>query len=416
MKQALITKTDGSCFILGKHYEGLPIIHDENGKIYDEQTNYLRYLAVHRGQAAGTVYEVAKGLKEHLNVMFAQGKEWRETSHDILLQWRNWYIGDRRDQRYKRIINNKLSFIYQFLIWAEKNSFCSGVIGPFHVDDRKAYPVVIDIASADRSGFAMEYRFPLKYRTLRDIDSRNASAEEIDNLFVELANESDQNLAQRNILIGNWAEGPGLRLHEILALNITQLPSIERAQEALRQFSMMSMMLTVTKGGKQRVAILRPKLVIDTWNYINGARCIVARNKEVNSWDGSKVFISHRSGAALKPNTITKIFSEKQKILGITNASIHHLRSVAITNFVRLLFQQSKEMGNEHPDLAGILLRAKEFAGHSNESTTMKYIRLEQSRSLNFFNKEREIESNKLQFKKDEEREFRRAASKKLLN
>ncbi len=73
-------------------------------------------------------------------------------------------------------------------------------------------------------------------------------------------------------------------------------------------------------------------------------------------------------------------------------------------------------MGNEHPDLAGILLRAKEFAGHSNESTTMKYIRLEQSRSLNFFNKEREIESNKLQFKKDEEREFRRAASKKLFN
>lgn len=88
---------------------------------------------------------------------------------------------------------------------------------------------------------------------------------------------------------------------------------------------------------------------------------------------------------------------------------------MAITNYVRALFEVAKRNGQSNPDTDGILLKAQEFAGHASSESTMGYIRLEKSRDLNIQNKEDEMRRNREQFARDEELAQLRKAPK-LLN
>lgn len=413
MGEVSILLTDENCIINGRKYEGLPILINQDGNIYEEQTDYLRYLAVDCGRSVNTVLSIAKTLKMHLDLMHAQEMGWKDTNHHVLLAWRNWYVGDKNQQKSKRTINHKLLAIYLFLIWAQRNNLCHKIVGPFFVQDRETYPLPVTIKTTGQDGVALKINYPLLYKTIRESDSRNASPDEINKLFIELGNEKDKSLAARNVLIANWAEGPGCRVAEVLALTISQLPTLEEAKQAITNGELLDILLTFTKGGKRRRIIVKPRLVIDTWSYINGYRQTIL--KEKNIVEPGYIFISHRSGKQIKTNTISRKFSQLQRKLGIKKASIHRLRSVAITNYVRALFEVAKRNGQSNPDTDGILLKAQEFAGHASSESTMGYIRLEKSRDLNIQNKEDEMRRNREQFARDEELAQLRKAPK-LLN
>lgn len=401
MQEVSILLTDERCVINDRVYEGLPILIDQEGNIYEEQTDYIRYLAVDCGRSMNTVLQTSKALKVHLELMHAQGSTWKDTDHHVLLNWRNWYVGNANEQKSKRAINGKLSVIYKFLIWAQRNNLCHDVVGPFSVQDRKIYPLPVNLKTVSRDGISLKIDYPLLYKTIRDSDSRNASPDDVNRLFIELNKEKDPRDAVRNILIANWAEGPGCRVSEVLAITVDQLPTLEIAREAASNGELMDILLTKTKGGKRRRILVKPRLVIDTWGYINDIRDEIVKKKDTQ--DTAEIFISHRSGKPLKANTISKKFSQVQKKLGIKKASIHRLRSIAITNHVRNLFEIAKANGQLNPSVDGILLKAQEFAGHNCAASTLGYIRLEQSRNLNFENKEDELRRNREEFARDEE-------------
>lgn len=412
-KNVFIAKADESCIIAHHDCKDLPILHDLAGNIYEAHSDYLRFLLVDCGRSITTVCETAKVLSQLISLTHSHNRSWDEVHLDLLLKWRNKCVSESEFDSMKKTMNRKLIFIYQFLIWAQNRGYCHQVIGPFQINDRLDYQIPLSFKATDRSGMIVKYQYPLLYRTLRESDLRNASPDEIDSLYIHFSSLPNHELGLRYNLIARFAEESGLRIKEILGLKVEQLPPLEKVMQYLDDGRMITFPISITKGGKTRIGIFEPRLIIDTWGYINEVRSQMCLDKLLQR-TGGPIFLSPLTARPLKANTVTKFFCKAQKTLNITNASMHHLRSIAITNFIRRIYAEQEAAGVLNPDTAGILLRTKEFAGHASETTTMRYIRLEQKRRLNLQSHHEEKLANLKRFKETEERLARREGA--LLN
>lgn len=201
-------------------------------------------------------------------------------------------------------------------------------------------------------------------------------------LFVALANESNPFLAERNSLIGRYAENTLMRRHELNALLISQLPTLSAATAALIEDKELTITLHVTKGMKARETVIDPQLVIDTWTFIEGRRAQMLKQKALVDKAELPIFLSSRTGRKMHDDSLTNLFSLKQKQAGIKRASLHNLRSKGATDRVERLIDMYEHTGSPVPDEETLLLQAQELLGHASTETTRGYIRREKKRRL----------------------------------
>lgn len=381
MLKTFITKTDSSCVIDGSAYRGMPLLVTDNA-VLDAQSDYLRDLTVKRGLSPGSVHETSKYLRTHLHIADAAGLQWEQTNEAILRRWRNEKAGARPSNPRRAYLNQVLRAIYCFLIWAERSGRISGVVGPLSSLDRKAYPLPVEVRRARRDGAARDFHYPLLYRVVGQTDQRNATASDIDKLYVAIANEANAFLAERNLLIARFAENALLRRLEVASLRIGQLPDLETAIAARSNYEELTIDLTETKGSKPRLALVDPQLVIDTWNHIDGARSELITSKRITFSLDDPIFVSARTGKQMNLDSISNLFSAKQREAGVSDASIHHLRSIGATDRVERVIEMYEIDGAPLPDEETLLLQVQEVLGHASTDTTRKYIRREKKRRL----------------------------------
>jgi site-specific recombinase XerD len=129
-------------------------------------------------------------------------------------------------------------------------------------------------------------------------------------------------LAERDKLISRWSVATGGRKHEILALDLGQLPSVRN----LRGSDFVGMRITITKGMTPRNLRVPVSLLDETERYINGERAaIVRRRKKAKlSCDGEALFLS-ALGRRLSAKTLWKNFNRQTKAVGV-KARFHDLR------------------------------------------------------------------------------------------
>lgn len=381
MLTTYIVKADSTCRVDGLPYPGLPLLITKDD-ILEHQSDYLRELAVTRGLSPASINEISKYLRTHVHIMDAEGLSWEQTNEVALRRWRNASAGSSPTNARRRYLNLQLAAIYRFLIWAERSGRVSGVVGPLSPGGKSTYLVPIEVMRWNSDGTPAQFKFPLLYRTVGEADRRNATAQEVDELFVALASESNPYLAERNQLIARFAENTLMRRHEIAALLPQQIPSQESAERARNSGDELTIALHITKGMKARETVIDPQLAIDTWAFISGARALLLKRKSRRARPNLPVFLSWRTGVQIHPDSITNLFTTKQKEAGITRASPHHLRSKGATDRVESLIDMYEQRGAPLPDEETLLLQVKELLGHASTSTSKRYIRREKKRRL----------------------------------
>lgn len=167
-------------------------------------------------------------------------------------------------------------------------------------------------------------------------------------------------LASRFNLMIDWGADLGLRAKEICALTISQLPTLEAAQKALRDGKNLQIKLTVTKGSVAAVIPVSPLLIKKTWDFIYTDRCNV-----VETWvkrklkgrtvfhDTDYVFLSDKTGSKLTPasfsNSVRSAFLAAVEAKDLTideRVWLHGLRH----NFTANLLKSLDERGVERPE------------------------------------------------------------------
>lgn len=375
-------KTDTSCVIDGLSYPDLPLLLTDTD-VLEAQSDYLRNLSVKRGLSPASVNEISKYLRTHVHIMDAEGLPWEQTNEPALRRWRNEKAGSRKPSTARRrYLNQVLLAIYQFLIWAEKTGWISGVVGPLSSTDKVAYLLPVEIVQSHRDGTPARFKLPLLYRTVGESDMRNATSDQVNDLFVALADEQNPYIAERSQLIARFAENALMRRHEIAALVVSQLPSLEAAERARAHSEELTIALHITKGMKARETLVDPQLVIDTWAFISGTRSLLIKDRSLRDSPDLEVFLSWRTGRRLHPESITNIFSAKQRAAGITRASAHRLRSIGSTNRVENLMDMYEQDGAPLPDEETLHLQVQELLGHASVATTKKYTRRAKKRKL----------------------------------
>ncbi|MDC8786000.1 tyrosine-type recombinase/integrase [Roseateles koreensis] len=379
MLTTFVAKTDSSCVIDGKVYPDLPLLMTNDG-ILEVQSDYLRELTVMRGLSPASVNEMSKYLRTHVHIMDAGGLSWEQTNEVALRRWRNEQAGENPSNARRGYLNQQLAVIYHFLIWAEKKGRIQGVVGPLSPADQSTFLVPVEIARWHSDGTPAHFKLPLLYRTVGESDRRNATAGQVDELFVALANEQNPYLAERNSLIGRFAENTLMRRHEIAALLASQLPSLGAAKAACSSGEELTISLHITKGMKARETIVDPQLVIDTWTFIEANRAEMLQRRSLPDRSDLPIFLSWRTGGKIHADALTNLFSSKQKQAGVKRASLHNLRSKGATDRVESLIDMYEQTGAPLPDEETLLLQAQELLGHASIATTRTYIRREKKR------------------------------------
>jgi len=177
-----------------------------------------------------------------------------------------------------------------------------------------------------------------------------------------------QPLSERDQLIVLWALYTGARQHEIVALIVSQLPSVgeTRARPVVR------VSLDVSKGSKGG-DLFAPRWLIDrTFQYMKlFDRTALKRDalrRGVVAADN--IFLSNRFGQ-LSTNTVYRMFKSAVKCAGLSG-TFHDLRHTYAISMLDKLMRAA--MKNENEDGRNPLLILKSLLRHSSLQTTERYL------------------------------------------
>jgi integrase len=356
----------------------LPLLTDRENRPVLVASNWLRHLATSGKVSQGSVEQYAKTIRNFWGFIEDNHLQWTNVSDRTLKLWRN---RDRFTLRLdKRTCNNKLSVVYRFYLWAQSESYVSGIIGSVDWLNGTQPPITIQFRSQDgnssmrygRRNGGQSLTSDLLFRVSAKPTLHVPTAEEMDRVYVELSNVSDEDLAVRNTLLLNWAELEGLRRAEILSLRCSDIPGWEDIYRLQDEDAVYPLRI-VGKGEKVRVLPITHKLLATTRDYIDGERTkVLNRLKREDSGD---IFISHRSGRALSVDYVTNFISAAFKGAQV-GATLHRTRARFLSRIVEESLGEAVEKFGLNFSHETVLLKASEAAGHSNLATLRYYLNI----------------------------------------
>lgn len=379
-------------------YSNLSVLIDEYNCVIEPVTDYLRYMAVYENNSELSNNEYAKILRQYWEFISIQEVEWDEANDNLMRAWRDWMLSRKESPLKKRTINGILTIVYNFYWWCELNGYTFNVIGQsgqHHFDCEKCghsnrnnityrLNVKVQISTSQRGERTTSISCPLTFRTIRDIDDRNPTTDEIDKLYASISSSKNPAINSRNTLIARWCEQAMVRRCEHLALTISQIPSRQNIEQLLDEDRDEWITLEKTKGSKRRVIKVDALLLSDTRDYIDNYRNPLIdkfKSKYGSQYiEPKEIFLSHKTGQVLKENSVSNLFTESAKKAGVNNGTQHRLRSIGATELtVHTIDSEIEKHGRA--DIDTVLLRVQQLLGHSDDATTRKhYIRAKQSR------------------------------------
>jgi len=393
-----IVPTDETCVISGRPRPGIPTLRLEYGWILEEPSAWLRYLVVGRRMPLTSVGEYAKILREAIRRLMDAGRfRFDPSGMKIHIDMDDGFLEEWRDEmeakgRKAGHINRNMSTVFHCVLWCQENGYMRKLVGVAS-DGMKLLPIsAIEKPIKDRSGrqIVLKVWYGLLHKT-HIADRHTPTSAEIEDLHVKTASFRH---AIRNSLIMSWAEETGLRRLELLSILISDIPALDTIMALQTTGGTYSLTVRNGKGGKVRSVPVSPHLLRMTHEYI-----FMERQDIVDRYDGRKVvpdtvFISDQ-GAELHPNSVSNLMNVIFAEAKVRDASLHRLRAVFLTRVVERFMDHVDERGLPVGDTT-VLLRAAQYAGHSNISSLKPYLnKLKQARLDHGFSTLAELEQHK---------------------
>ncbi len=325
---------------------------------YDPNTMRIEFLAtawfvkiaVVRGRSRSprTWRQYAYDLLDAMNFIAGKGWRWPSAREEHLAHYRN----ELERRRLKRnTIARKMQLLCTFYQWAHESGYIESL--PFGFEDARYY----NKSQHDKLA-------PRPTIVPRTIKSRG---------FKRYFNKTEQErllsaLSERDRLMVLWALFTGLRLHEICALTIDQIPE----ERFYRDRSFYAIPLQVTKGNKGG-SVYAPTWLLDaTYQYMAlfGRRSVRARLRRSKRKEASSHIFLARSGSGLKPASLYKYFKAALAQAGV-EGTFHDLRHTYAITMLDRLMRASKEPEAKHRNA---LLVLKTLMRHSSLSQTEIYL------------------------------------------
>lgn len=399
-RMAFRTYSDQSCS-LGKNF---PLIitntyceDKEHVKetIVWEMVDFLIYLQQDRERSPKTIKSKAENLTDLLNFCERQSKlglyewgeigfTWRELNDSAIKKFRAYCFEDGLEPG---TVRKKINDMYEFLIWAEfQEKITHGMCGvPEMIDHttKRLYPVSLEgkIYHDPKTGEIkwISYKGNVKVSVPTQDNFIGVIKEgDIDALFDNLENKrekassgSKDSLINRDALVVQWLMDSGLRVSELVALDIDILPTRERAEEATENNEILMVeLIKGTKNGKKRMVKVSPYLIEDTYHYIEFYRT----NSEIcTKNEPNALFLSVTTGNRINAQTITNLIRE------CTNSkySPHAIRKYFANQLAIQIVADAKQTGkidpNEKTQISALYRQLADLLGHKDVTTTIKH-------------------------------------------
>jgi hypothetical protein len=375
--------------------DGQPILVDGHAKVVWPVTNYLAHLRIF-GREQSTIEVYARQLLDYWHFLHDSRLVWKLADDSFLRLWREHLVEVRKIKR--RTFNAYLSTVVDFYKHAQAKRWGHNLIGVNDLEKGLAFRISME-AKTKKNGTEYEVS-SLRYKTVENPESYFPPTPVIDAITASIAAAKRAALAERDLIIVEFKRRVGLRRSEVLRITRHQIPTLDEidefednqlicnanVDEPASSAGMKMEIVSSKSGGRIDVVYVPPSLMrrarewVDTYRreLVTLRRCTGHIAK-----DPDQLFISWKTGAALRGQSFTNMFKSAAKMAQETaeqegeidprhsEARPHHLRGEAITNtLVDVLASGMK------PTEA--LLYAQVFARHKNFSTTERYLHFAQ--------------------------------------
>lgn len=275
----------------------------------------------------------------------------------------------------KRTINENLKIIYSFYVWLNDH--------PIYGKDRNligSRGCLITSSLADPNGRkGAQYQYPKLFRDGRKKDKHKIlfapSETDRENLHDYFDAVHGPYVAERNTLIVDIANNPGLRLDSINSLTVNQF-NAEIVKRVLERDGKYLVTPARQKNGYSKEYEFSLELVFRIIDFIEGARADVVMRTGSSS---GEIFLSEKSGLPLTNKTISTNFAKAARALELPyNSGVHsYRRKFADDTLSQLYLSQAEIKADTGIDTMAALLQIK--LGHESIQSQKAYIRLRQS-------------------------------------
>jgi site-specific recombinase XerD len=349
----------------GQPIAGVPLFYDEGPMALIEiPTRWMFFLALERGRTRSpkSWKAYAEQLLDWLRHCDANGWDPITVKDGHLGAYRRHMLKSKSvlGQPYSSVtINARLNTVARFYEWLHRSRIISEY--PFALEEARVSHKDVSLTGFARRTFT---------RRSGNLTVRKKIPKA---LPVDLVRRVRLRLAERDLLIVDWALTTGMRQDEILSLDLSKLPWLEPGYHS----SKVEFPITKTKYLVPRNVRVPVKLIDRTWTYVNAERARILRETGATT---DAVFVSEL-GRRLSSKTIWKHYHEAILACGARN-KFHALRDTfAIHRLLEL--QRVKDSGVPGSEHLIPILVLKADLGHKDISTVQVYLQsLEHDTSL----------------------------------
>jgi integrase len=375
---------------------GQPILVDGYNNVVWPVTNYLRHLRIF-GREQSTIAVYASQLLDYWHFLHDSRLAWDLADDHFLRLWRN-HLEHSREIK-KSTFNEYLSTVTGFYKYAQSRQFGRDLIGVNDLRKGTIFRITMEI-KIRKDGTEVEVS-SLRYKTTETPEPYFPPTPVINAITATIATSKRPALAERDLIITEFKRRVALRRIEVLGIRRNQIPDLDEIDtfedrqiaadsgndDELVPLSGYPMKIVSAKsGGREDLVYVPPALLRRTREWMDEHRCnIVARRRRTGhlTEDPQELFISSKTGAVLKAQSITNSFkipagktqraAEKQGDIDPRHslARPHHLRAEAITNHLVGLLESGMEQ-------TAALFRIQVFARHKRFKSTERYLKLAQ--------------------------------------
>lgn len=372
--QSWLLQTDESCVIDGVSYPNIPAIAFFDG-IDESSANWLRHLLIEKTLLPGTVDTYADTLRPFLAFCRLRGRPWHLVDDRFLTSWKNYLL--KRKGLSPGRINDSLTVIFSYCEWCETERVLEFHVGCHERDSLPPNMRSVKFAiSAKRTKYG-GWKTPLLIRTANSsVGNRETPTDEqIETLH---RNALRAKHGVRNSTLGSWALDTGGRRAELLQVKVPQLPDNDQLEDLIERSEDWSVTV-VRKGGRRSTLKFSADCLLKTKRYLKVRKALVAnlKLKKPGYTEPPEVFLSE-SGSALKPGSVTNLFKQLFRSVGMHRANIHRLRAKYGIECCETILDAFLEEGIEFEAGSSwvdtILTRVAFKMGHSNPASLKHYL------------------------------------------
>jgi len=282
--------------LYGAPTKGFPLLFTDDGKVHWLSLNY--FLELTRSNAVSSIKTYARHLQDLFSQLEAEEEvvELDFIDDDYLLAYKSALIDRDGDINSDNYASQIIRTVLHYCKWLEDNRYVRNLIG-----NTTNHKIRIDI-SGDGN-----IKHPLSKNRSKDKRASIAPrAGWID--IVKKYGPASSHVNARFELMIDWGRTVGLRALEACYLSISQLPSRETVEKAIETGVNVHILLTVTKGSRDKNIPINPLLLKKTWDYIDITRVEVvkkfkqrAKDKHSQYKEPTYIFLSEKTGFALSP-------------------------------------------------------------------------------------------------------------------